>query len=139
MKLHISDGMNLPIYVQITEQLKYLIRSGQLSAGTQLPTPVHLSRNLHINKNTITRAYQELRREGYITVRNGSGSFVARASPEPYDLASQTAFARGLDATIERGLELGLEPGQLASMVLMRAQALANRSRDVTALFVECN
>jgi DNA-binding transcriptional regulator YhcF (GntR family) len=131
--------MTLPLYVQITEQLKYLIRSAQLPPDSQLPTPVHLARSLRINKNTIVRAYQELSRDGFVVVHNGRGTFVADGVAERVELATDGHFMRQLDSAIERGLAVGLQPEQLASMVLMRAQALGARSAEVTAVLLECN
>ena len=79
MDVHIDSRVSLPVYVQLADQVKYLIQSGQLESGARLPSPTHLARNLRINKHTIVKAYQELERGRYIVTYNGRGSYVADA------------------------------------------------------------
>ncbi len=62
--------------------LREAILAGRLSAGTRLPTSRELSRDLGIARNTILYAYEQLRAEGYIEARVGSGTFVAKTTPD---------------------------------------------------------
>jgi GntR family transcriptional regulator len=77
MQLRISDQDGVPIYLQLVRQIKYLVSSGQLAAGAQLPPVRKLAEQLVINPNTVARAYRELENEGLVTSRQGSGVFVA--------------------------------------------------------------
>lgn len=66
-----------PIYEQIKDGLKKLMVSGALAADEKLPSVRALATQLSINPNTIQRAYNELKNEGYIYSVPGKGSFAA--------------------------------------------------------------
>lgn len=66
----------MPIYEQITENVKRLIIQGVLLPEEKLPSVRSLAQELTINPNTIQKAYRELEREGYLISRPGKGSFV---------------------------------------------------------------
>ena len=77
MQLRISDQDGVPIYVQLVNQIKYLVSSGRLEPGEQLPPVRKLAEQLVINPNTVARAYRELDSEGVLISRQGSGVFVS--------------------------------------------------------------
>ena len=68
------------IYQQVVDNLKELIIKGILHADDKLPSVRELSKTLLINPNTVSKAYKELEREGYIYTTNGLGTFVADAT-----------------------------------------------------------
>ena len=70
-----SDS-SLPLYLQIYEQLKGKITSGQISEGSKLPSTRTLSTTLNVSRNTVESAYSQLCSEGYIQNKAGSG-FIA--------------------------------------------------------------
>jgi len=76
MEIRINTSDGTPIYSQIVSQVKYLIASGRLSAGEQLPPVRKLAEQLTVNPNTVARAYRELETEKAIVSRRGSGVFV---------------------------------------------------------------
>ena len=65
-----------PIYLQIMEGIKTGAVRGEYRPGEQLPSVRELAGSLRVNPNTLSRAYGELEREGFITTRRGEGSFV---------------------------------------------------------------
>lgn len=67
----------MPIYEQITENIKRLVIQGVLLPDEQLPSVRSLAQELTINPNTIQKAYRELEREGYVVSRPGKGSFIS--------------------------------------------------------------
>ena len=52
------------IYLQLKEQVVRLALAGALEGGEQLPSVRVLARELGINPNTVSKAYQELEAEG---------------------------------------------------------------------------
>lgn len=76
MEIRINTSDGTPIYSQIVNQVKYLIASGRLTNGEQLPPVRKLAEKLMVNPNTIARAYRELEIEKAIVSRRGSGVFV---------------------------------------------------------------
>jgi GntR family transcriptional regulator len=77
MNIHILNSSNLPIYLQIKNQLIEQILKGELKEGTKLPSIRQLAKDLQISVITTKRAYEELEREGYIHSVPGKGSYVS--------------------------------------------------------------
>ena len=74
-KLTINLNSEIPIYVQVKNQIRLLIDRKILPAGTQLPTVRELALELGINANTVSRIYADLERENYLSRRRGIGTF----------------------------------------------------------------
>jgi GntR family transcriptional regulator len=77
MQIHISTADGVPIYQQIVNQVKYLVSSGRLSAGEELPPIRMLAEKLVINPNTVARAYRELEAAGIVEKRRTAGTYVS--------------------------------------------------------------
>ena len=68
-----QDG---PLYLSIYRQLREQIQSGQLAAGTRLPSKRALANELQVSINTIDGAYGQLQSEGFVESRPRSGYYV---------------------------------------------------------------
>src|SRR5437870_11654194 len=77
MQIHISTADGVPIYQQIVNQIKYLVSSGRLTAGEELPPIRSLAEQLLINPNTVARAYRELEAVGIVEKRRTAGTYVS--------------------------------------------------------------
>lgn len=79
------DGRG-PLYDQLTRALKASILDGRIAAGTQLPPTRELAEELQLSRTTVLAAYEQLRAEGFIDGRVGSGSYVShlQARPAPH-------------------------------------------------------
>src|SRR6478736_10153578 len=77
MQIHISTADGVPIYQQIVNQIKYLVSSGRLTAGEELPPIRTLAEKLVINPNTVARAYRELEGAGIVEKRRTAGTYVS--------------------------------------------------------------
>ena len=67
-RIRLSQQSGTPVYIQLADQLKYLIGTGELPPGTRLPSARRLSSNLYINRNTVLSAYAILAAESYVAV-----------------------------------------------------------------------
>lgn len=76
----IDPKNGLPIYLQLAEQVKAKIAHQELSDGDQLPTVRQMATALEINPNTVSRAYAQLEREGFLITRQGRGTFITSTS-----------------------------------------------------------
>ena len=72
-----SDSV-VPLYLQIYEQIKESIVSGQLSEGSKLYSTRSLATSLNVSRNTVESAYLQLCSEGYIKSKAGSGFIVEK-------------------------------------------------------------
>ena len=82
MNILISNSSEKPIYEQITSQMKQMIISGEIEAGSLLPSMRTLAKELRISVITTKRAYEDLERDGFIYTVVGKGSFVAEKNME---------------------------------------------------------
>lgn len=72
-----------PKHVQVREEIRKKIESGELAPGMRLPTETELLKILTASDTTVVRALNELVREGLIVRRRGSGTFVAERTHPP--------------------------------------------------------
>lgn len=74
MIIAINEYSDVPIYLQIRNQIILGISDGRLSPGEQLPTVRGLAEEMGVNSMTVNKAYQLLKQEGYIYTdrRNGA-------------------------------------------------------------------
>ena len=76
MIIRIDELSDVPIYQQIRNQIVMGISDGSLSPGEQLPTVRALALELGINIMTVSKAYQQLKLEGYIMTDRKNGARV---------------------------------------------------------------
>ena len=76
MVIKIDDYSDVPIYMQIRNQIVMGISSGELKAGEQLPTVRALALEIGINTMTVSKTYQMLKNEGYIMTDRKNGARV---------------------------------------------------------------
>ncbi|MFN2744790.1 PLP-dependent aminotransferase family protein [Bacillus sp. z60-18] len=69
----LDKTVRTPLYIQLYQYIKKEIEEGGIPPGTVLPSIRYLSRHLHISKNTVESAYQQLTAEGYTESRPRSG------------------------------------------------------------------
>ena len=65
-----------PLYLQLKEQIKFLIVSGAYEPGYRLPGVRDLAAEASVNPNTLQKALSELEREGLVYAQRTSGRFV---------------------------------------------------------------
>lgn len=75
--MQIDTNSNMAIYEQIYEQLLEYISKGILQVDDKLPSVRELSSQVHINPNTVVKAYRLLEDNGFIYSLPGKGSFVS--------------------------------------------------------------
>ena len=71
-----EENGKVPVYLQIAQKLMAEIEDGTLKEGERLMPERKLSETLHVARNTVKQAYEELCREGYAATKKGSGTYV---------------------------------------------------------------
>ncbi|KQV42795.1 hypothetical protein ASE37_20110 [Rhizobium sp. Root268] len=79
--LRLDDGVALPKFRQVQDQLRAAILQGHLRAGTRLPASRILAGELGLSRQTLVRVLENLKAEGYLEARQGAGTFVSAALP----------------------------------------------------------
>lgn len=124
MEIRLSNSDGVPVYRQIMNQVKYMIASGRLQPGQELPPIRVLAERLVINHNTVVHAYAALEREGLITCRQGSGSFVADRPPRQGALLPRQDLSAKVDSLLSDAAHLSMDLNQILQLILERHAAL---------------
>jgi LacI family transcriptional regulator len=74
--LTLDADSKLTLALQLSQQLTWLVASGQLKAGERLPPVRELAQQLDINLHTVRAAYHKLEADGLVTMRQGTGTIV---------------------------------------------------------------
>lgn len=112
-------GSGLPVWIQVKNRLAFLIATGEYSAGDRLPTVRALAVSLDISYNTVNRAYMDLEREGYITTRQGRGTFVSDITNNLVPTANDAAVLLA-DEMIQAGINAGMSEKDILKLVKNR-------------------
>jgi 2-aminoadipate transaminase len=92
MRVSINREDKTPVYLQIFEQIRRLIISGELLPGFRLPPERKLAESLGVNRTTVLNAYRELKAEGLVGSHVGNGTIVLsylQDEPETLNYSSQ--------------------------------------------------
>ena len=83
-------------YALLEREIAAAIQTGELAAGSQLPTEDELIRRFAVSRTTVRKAIQNLSLRGFVEIRRGVGTFVAppRITPE---LTALTGFVEDMD------------------------------------------
>lgn len=105
-----APGAGVPLYRWLYEQLRTAILKGRLLPGARLPASRDLAKAYKLSRATIITAFEQLKAEGYVEGRTGSGTYVSKVLPEqllhadgvgqqrrlPHARISRSAYARRL-------------------------------------------
>ncbi len=131
--LQINSKSHVPVHVQLEEQIKHLILTGEFGVGSRLPSIRALAGYLRVNRNTVARVVSDLEREGYVESRRGSGVYVVEPPMEAEDLRRQEVLEKVMDLAAAQGVPVE----DLSYALLARSGVPA--PEKVPILFVECN
>jgi GntR family transcriptional regulator len=135
--IRVSESSGVPVYKQIVDQIEFMIEGGQLSDGDRLPASRMLASNLHVNRNTVSRAYQELRDSGYVESRQRGGMVVVGGAKAEASASARIEARKLLGDAAAQCVSLGLSPEEISSMAYHFS--LNAEERQVSVAFVECN
>lgn len=142
MEIEVNRNIRIPLYLQIKEQLKEQIQSGQLKKDTQLPTERDLSLKLKVSRNTVSMAYKELVQEKIISSISGKGTFIIADTEQENNLfntINKLPVIRNIDSAIQKALELNIQLEDFMRLVNHRLNKKKNLFSNVHIAFVECN
>ena len=143
MDLKLNRKNQLPVHTQLKAQLVYLIQSGQLASGTQLPTVRQLAGFLRVNRNTVAKVFADMQREGLLSCEPGRGTFVTAAPlKSKTKVEHMNKLLEVVDDALEKAGRLGFSAEEVFLTLYARTQATPPRTgpaRRVSALFIECS
>jgi GntR family transcriptional regulator len=124
VRIRISADDGLPIYLQIVNQVKYLVGSGRLAPGEELPPIRALAEQLVVNPNTVARAYRELELAGVVEKRRTAGTFVSESGTPLARRERMKILAERVDALLAEARQLGIDVELVVELIGRRDQAM---------------
>ena len=116
MKIIINTSSMVPIYEQIIDQIKTMIRKQELKQNDQLPSVRALSKELKISALTVKKAYDELEREGFTVTIHGKGSYVTAANTELMMEEQKKEVEQDLEQAILKGRRFGISDEDIKTL-----------------------
>ena len=115
----------MPLYRWLYEELRSAILAGRLHPGARLPATRDLASQYGISRPTIVTAFEQLRSEGYVEGKVGSGTYVSKTLPDELLQAPRTKSVAGAR---RRGIPLSAYARRLQPL-LRREPGLARAFR----------
>lgn len=129
MRIRISLQDGVPIYLQIASQIKYLVASGSLMPGDQLPSVRKLAEDLVINPNTVARAYRELENEGVLVTRRGTGVYVSDTGSPLAKKEQKRILSERIDMLLAEAEHLNVDLKELMELINERKKILKDKEK----------
>jgi GntR family transcriptional regulator len=129
VQIHISLQDGVAIYLQIVNQVKYLVAAGRLAAGEELPPIRTLAQQLLVNPNTVARAYRELEAAGVVEKRRTAGTYVSEQGSPLARRERMKILSGRVDALLAEAQQMNIDYDDVVKLMQQRRQALeATRS-----------
>jgi len=120
----ISLSPGQAIYEQIVHAVKRALATGHLQPGDRFPAIRTISMELHVNPNTVQKAFTSLIAAGILEVRPGQGSFISSASR----IVDRKGRLEALEPMVEKLLvdafQQGLDETEVVALVQNQARKL---------------
>ena len=116
MRIIINNSSMIPIYEQIMEQIKLLIRNGELKENDNLPSVRSLSKELKISALTVKKAYDSLEEEGFTVTIHGKGTYVAAVNKQLLLEEQKKELEADLEQAISKGRRYGISDEEIRSL-----------------------
>ena len=119
MKIIINHSSMVPIYEQIVDRIKTLIRDGELKENDNLPSVRSLAKELKISALTVKKAYDNLEAEGFTVTVHGKGTYVAAANAELLLEEQKKEVEADLEMAIQKGRRCGISDEDIRALFEM--------------------
>jgi GntR family transcriptional regulator len=129
VQIHISPTDGVPIYLQVVNQIRYLVAAGRLVAGEELPPIRVLAEKLVVNPNTIARAYRELEIAGIVEKRRTAGTYITDQGSPLARRERMRILSERIDQLLAEALQMNVSYEDLLKLIHQRSSIL-NTSRE---------
>ena len=117
MPIIINTSLMIPIYEQIVDQIKTMIRKGELQENDALPSVRSLSRSLKISALTVKKASDTLDHEGFTVTIHGKGTYVTATNTELLSEDQRKELESDLEKVIQKGRRFGFSNEELKDLL----------------------
>ena len=131
MQIHISPSDGVPIYLQIVNQIKYLVSANRLSLGEELPPIRVLAEQLLINPNTVARAYRELELAGIVQKRRTTGTYVSNLGSRLNRRDRLKVVIKRIDALLAESRHMSFSVDEIVQLLRERDAVMQSDKAEV--------
>jgi GntR family transcriptional regulator len=124
VRIHISPTNGVPIYLQIVNQVKYLVASKRLATGEELPPIRVLAERLVVNPNTVARAYRELEQAGVVEKRRTAGTYVSDQKSPLARRERVRLLSERIDALLAEARQMDIDYTEVVELLRQREAAM---------------
>ncbi|MGH7583912.1 MAG: GntR family transcriptional regulator [Gemmatimonadales bacterium] len=107
----------VPLYQQIAVRIKAAVATGEVRAGDVLPSVRDLAGRQRINPATVTQAYRELEKDGFVECRQGAGTYVRSVPSEARGQERTTQARRLVRGLLAEAARTGLSAEEILDAV----------------------
>ena len=124
MICQIDPNNGIPIYEQISRQVKFAIANGSLLVGEHVPSVREMATSAAVNVNTVARAYRDLQAQGVLVSIRGTGLAVASDAPEKCRRERLEMIRERLRYIMREAIQNGVTSEEIHSLVRSEWDAL---------------
>ena len=130
MVFQIDFKTGKPVYLQLVDQIRYGAASGALRAGEALPSIRPLAEELHVNRNTVAKAYAELESQGVIETVPGKGCFLKDTNTPFTKQTRQKILLKEVDEAVVAAHHLQVDRAAFLALVRERLDFFERKAAD---------
>ena len=127
MRFRVDPASPIPIYSQIMDQVRCAVAAGALKPDDELPSVRAMATEQLINPNTVARAYLELEREGLVTKKRGTGTFVSPEAARLGEGKRKQIVAALLDKALAQAMQFQMPARQTRDLFEERLRELSDQ------------
>lgn len=137
MQFLLDKNLTSTLFEQAHEQLIAALHTGKIRTGDRLPSVRKVALSNHINIKTAFSIYQQLKEEGYVTLRSGSGAYVADFDQSDLEQAYCLSLFNLIKSNLFEAQRLKLDPDKYSDLL----QSFINKPQleSASLAVVECN
>lgn len=105
------------VYVQIENEIRFAIASGEIQSGDRLPSVRQMSETLGTNPNTVAKAYRDLEVMGLLYTRRGMGVYVNKGVRGKCRESCGLQITKKLHEVTQEAKAAGLHKTEIAAVV----------------------
>jgi GntR family transcriptional regulator len=98
----------IPLYDQIASRIRLAVAAGDIAEGAALPSVRQLAARLRINPATVVQAYRVLEGEGFVEMRQGSGTYARGVGADRRKRTQEDQAARLARGLLDEAARLGI-------------------------------
>ena len=138
----VDKNSDIPLYVQLKGLIKHYVSTEAMQGNPRLPTVKALAKELHVNFETVRKAYKDLEKEGLLRTRRGRGTFAEGHGMTAQIVTPVQTEADPLDLfklSVKKLFKSGMPVATLQAILHDTVSVMESENSRQSIIFTECN